>query len=134
LEGIPDLLVVVIDANCRGHQEMKREIEQKIDQRIFPHHVIGTPDPHIERWYLDDQEALKSQFDKSISPPKYKCDQGRYKNILNKLISDAGFPNIQGGAEFGPDLAHSISLQTTDESLKSFIDDLQAAMRLIQMK
>lgn len=46
----PDLVVVVIDANCCGLVEARNAVKQEVDEAAAGHTVIACPDPHVERW------------------------------------------------------------------------------------
>ncbi|RMH95473.1 MAG: hypothetical protein D6681_13100, partial [Calditrichaeota bacterium] len=76
----PDVLIVVIDGNCRGHRQVQQDIMQEVwkKQVGVPAEkvVCAVPDPHIERWYLEDQRALTSILPGAhIDKPKYKCER-----------------------------------------------------------
>ena len=134
--GMPDLLLVVIDANCLGHQEAKRKIQESIKVNLFPHIVIGCPDPHVERWYLTDLEALEHIFKITPQLPPYKCDRKYYKHELTMLIKGAGFLATQGGSEFGPEIVEAMNLQkclssNAEPSLGSFIKDIRNEIKRI---
>jgi len=127
----PDLLAVIIDGNCQGHQAAKRTIMDKVRVSLFPHLVIGCPDPHIERWCLADPAALKRIFGHSIDLPAYKCERGYYKNLLRQIIRTAGWPDIQEGREYAADIIKALDLSRpikTDPSLADFISDLNAEL------
>ena len=47
-EEVPDLLVVGLDANCKGHMELRREIDE-VTQEFKGIAVAAVPEPHIER-------------------------------------------------------------------------------------
>jgi len=59
---LPDLLVVVKDGNCEGLQQVRRRIQELVRKCApqIPQLVSAVPDPHIERWYLEDQKALNA--------------------------------------------------------------------------
>ena len=86
--GTPDLLVVLIDANCHDFQDTKRGAVKVIDASLFPFFVIGCPNPHIEKWLLLDQHALSVVFGTSLDIPLQKCDRDYYKNELKRIIHD----------------------------------------------
>src|SRR3954467_13274270 len=50
-EVLPDLLVIAIDANCKGHGERQAEINSALQGMTVPT-LSAIPDPHIERWLL----------------------------------------------------------------------------------
>lgn len=76
--GLPDLVVVATDANCKGLAERTRAVNvvtEKVGVRI----VCAVPDPHIERWLLLDSAAFKSVFGRGCNAPDQKCERTRYK-------------------------------------------------------
>ena len=72
-----DLLIVAVDGNCRGHEERVRQLGRYIRQGhpLRDKIVYAVPDPHIERWYMMDQRAIKNGvgIDRSPNIPAYKC-------------------------------------------------------------
>ena len=59
-QPLPDLVIVVVDANCIGYVERKRLFENELI-----HHpqyqglvIFAIPDPHIERWMLDRKSVV----------------------------------------------------------------------------
>ena len=50
----PDLLVVIVDANCARWHEVRSQIEASVSEKVFPSVVIGCPEPHVERWCIAD--------------------------------------------------------------------------------
>jgi len=89
----PDVLIVVADGDCKGATEVRRQLEEeanRIGSRAF-HLVCAVPDPHIERWYLEDAEALPRVVPGARPRPlRYKCERDRYKNALRNAIRAAG--------------------------------------------
>jgi len=89
-KGLPDLLIVAIDGNCKGYTVRKQEIEHAL--KGYPGQVIyAIPDPHVERWYLLDSAAFKSALGKGCSAPAQKCDRDRYKRLLLEVFVMLGF-------------------------------------------
>jgi hypothetical protein len=132
--GTPDLLVVFIDANCHDFQDIKREAAGVIDGSIFPFYVIGCPDPHIEKWLLLDQNALKDVFGVSPNIPLHKCERDFYKNELKNIIRNAGWPITQGGIEYSKDIIEKIDFiraKRNDASFGNFINDLRLILKNI---
>jgi len=133
--GIPDLLVVLIDANCHDFQETKRNTASIIDKSIFPFFIIGCPNPHIEKWLLIDQHALNVLFGTSLSIPLGKCDKDFYKNELKKIIKDGGWPITQGGIEYSQDIIEEmdfIKAIKNDPSFGNFVSDLKSTLKHIK--
>lgn len=96
------------------------------------HLVFAIPNPHIERWYLEDQGAwvqvLPGARAKKI---KYKCERDRYKNELKKAIRAAGVEPLLGGAEYGEEIAKALNSQQLDRSFQDFWRDLRREFGLL---
>lgn len=122
----PDLLIVAIDANCKGYLERKQEIDQKTE--VFKDlTVCAIPDPHIERWLLIDSAAFKAVLGKGCAAPDYKCERDRYKKLLIQAIRDAGLSPLLGGMEHAEDIVNAMDLERmeqADDSLGKFIKAL----------
>jgi len=129
---LPDVLVVVIDGNCKGASQVRQDIEREVHKQNVgvPHLVCAVPNPHIERWYLDDQQALKSVLP-GARPQKlsYKCERDWYKQALRQAIRDAGVEPLLGGAEYGEDIARILQPSRLDRSFQTFWKELSAAFR-----
>ena len=129
-----DLLIVAIDGNCHGFQERRNEILAVAKQTSYPGPTVcAVPDPHIERWYLADTDALCQVLDIThvASAPSYKCERARYKKALRDTIRQAGVIAPLGGAEYGADVAQSIDLYVvgkTDAGFKHFLDALREGL------
>src|SRR5215813_8707219 len=54
----PDLLVVLIDANCKGATAARSAIQRVVSRDVAGEILIACPDPHIERWFFADPEAF----------------------------------------------------------------------------
>src|SRR5258708_630908 len=52
--SMPDLIIVGRDANCQGYQQCRKSLEAALSTHVLPARVFALPDPHIERWLLDD--------------------------------------------------------------------------------
>jgi hypothetical protein len=127
----PDVLVVVVDGDCRGAAQVRRQLEEeavRIEPRLF-RLVCAVPDPHIERWYLEDAEALPRVVPGARPRPlRYKCERDRYKNALRNAIRAAGVEPILGGAEYGEAIAEVLRPERMDRSFQRFWEDLRAAL------
>ncbi len=125
--GFPDLLVVATDANCKGYQERRKEIDGVIAdlQNIS---IYAIPDPHIERWLLLDSAAFKSVMGKGCDAPDHKCERGRYKKILMDAILRAGVHPAMGGIEFAEDIVNAMDferMEQVDASLGQFLKSIR---------
>jgi len=126
--GLPDLVIVATDANCKGMKERLNEIitatkEQPIDI------VCAIPDPHIERWLLLDSAAFKTVFGRGCMAPDYKCERARYKKLLIEAILETGITPSLGGIEFAEDIVRAMDFHRVgriDPSLGRLLEELQA--------
>lgn len=132
--GLPDLLVLVVDANCKGWHEMRGRLEEVIDPAIVPLGVVGCPDPHIERWYIADPAAFERVVGTSPARDREKCERDFYKRLVEEAVHEAGLPLLTGTADLAPDLVASMDLfraGRAQPSLRHFTDSLRSALRLL---
>ncbi|MBI5141727.1 MAG: DUF4276 family protein [Nitrospirae bacterium] len=125
---VPDLLVVAIDANCRGYTERKREVDEVNDQ-FQGITICAIPDPHIERWLLLDSSAFKAVLGKGCAAPNQKCSKDRYKQLLIESIRNAGVSPLLGGIEHAEDIVNALDLtkmEQADASLGRFLKELKS--------
>ncbi|MEZ5354782.1 MAG: hypothetical protein R2762_19285 [Bryobacteraceae bacterium] len=126
----PDAIVVLADANCKGHAERKRLMTDALQHypALAPLTVLGIPDPHIERWMLVDSDAFRSVFGRGCTLPGIECAKDRYKSLLRQEIRQSGIEPNLGGQEFAEDLVAVMNLQRADiePSLRLFLRDLRA--------
>lgn len=54
---MPDLLVVLVDADDLGWSARRSEVEAMIDPENIPRSVVRCPDPHVEAWYWPTRRA-----------------------------------------------------------------------------
>lgn len=132
--GAPDLLVVLLDSDCEGHQRVRTTVLQLIDPGLFAHVAVGCPDPHVERWYMADPDSAARTLGLSGMGIGYECEPGYYKGLLSQWLADAGYPVTQGGSEYAPDLVEAMNLARAgrdDPSLATLIRDVRGAFRLM---
>lgn len=128
------LLVVATDGDCQSYSEMRKRIQTIVEQSGYSGSVVcAVPNPHIERWYLEDATALKQVLESTVTPqpPPYKCERGHYKQALRQAIVDAGMPAPLGGAEYGEEIAYRLDFYAVgkkDAAFKHFIDSLKEAL------
>ena len=132
--GVPDAIVAAIDANCKGYNDKRREIDDKIpdgfSSTIPLIHAI--PDPHVERWLLIDSHAFKQVFGKGCSAPDQKCEKARYKNLLGDAVKQAGGTPLLGGIEHAEEIIGNmdiLQIKKLDDSLKKFIEELEDVLK-----
>lgn len=125
-EGLPDLLLVATDLNCKGYLERRKEIDDK-NYRFRDFTVCAIPDPHIERWLLLDSFAFKSVLGKGCNAPDQKCSRDRYKKLLLEAMRNAGIVPPLGGIEYARDIVNAMDFKRvakTDCSFKKLLNDL----------
>lgn len=131
---VADLLIVGSDGNCNGFRKRKQQLQDAAEDVPYPLVIIAVPDPHIERWYLLDQQALSNAAGVQVQtvPPTAKCDKNHYKNLLKEIFYKQNlFPPL-GGAEYGPLVATKMDLYaagTKDHALRDFVDQVGSWLR-----
>lgn len=133
-QGTPELVVLLIDANCKGWHEVRRELEQSVDTSIVPRSVLGCPDPHIERWFLADPVGFAAVVGAPPQPDRGKCERALYKRLVEEAARQASLPLITGIADLAPDLVDAMDLYRAGQaqpSLRHFVDELKGALRLL---
>lgn len=128
----PELLVVAIDANCKGYQKCKKEI----DEALGIYHNISLcaiPDPHIERWLLLDSAAFKKAVrGKGCSAPDQKCQRDRYKKLLMEAMIQSGVHPPLGGMEYAEDIVMAMDferMEKNDPSLGYFLKSMRSKFK-----
>jgi len=125
---LPDLLVAVIDANCKRFAAVKSAIENDILPGFADRTIVACPDPHVEVWYLCDKSAFQKAVGVTPTMKKGKCQRHYYKGVLAQAVTAAGHPPMLGGIEFAREIVECMDLYPagkTEQSLKHFLDDLQ---------
>lgn len=130
-----DLLVISIDGNCQGYQRKIADIHDTIQRAHYPKpFVCAVPDPHIERWYLCDHQALRQALSSSIKPtpsPKNKCGRDWYKTEYHRLFQEAEIPIIVNDYEYAEAIVEKLDLYKAgkkEPSLGQFLHDLRSAL------
>ena len=81
---------------------------------------------------MTDPEVFAAVVGKPPRIRKGKCERDYYKRALARAVREAGFPAPLSGIEFAQDLAEGMDLYAagkSDNSLKSFLDDLRRSVR-----
>ncbi|HOT90369.1 MAG TPA: hypothetical protein PLJ78_00365 [Anaerolineae bacterium] len=129
-----DVLVIAIDGNCQGYLGKRNELQDIVERSGYNGAVVyAIPDPHIERWYLEDAAALAQAIGANIKPdtPRYKCERGRYKNALREALKQAGVLPPLGGIEYAADIAQALDFYTigkADAGFKHFEEELRGCL------
>jgi hypothetical protein len=130
-----DILIIASDGNCSGYTEKKHQLLKYAENSQFSQInilVFAIPDPHIERWYLNDPEGFNQAIGSGALPvlPPYKCEKGRYKKVMRDAVVSSDVKSQFGGYEYGEKIVDAMDLCRAiknDASLKHFIDDLKDA-------
>ena len=129
-----DVLIVGSDGNCNGFTKRRTQLNDVAKDVPYPTVISAIPDPHIERWYLLDSQALAAAAGVPVQAvsPAAKCDKGHYKKLLKGAFAQHNlFPPL-GGAEYGPDIAATMDLYeagVADHALRDFIDQVRNWLR-----
>lgn len=129
--GPGGLVVAVVDANCQGYREARRQVEEAagiLQDRL----VCAIPDPHVERWLLLDSEAFARILGRGCRAPDQKCDKDRYFGLLIREIHAAGVVPVQAGLEYAEAILTAMNLtraEGQDPSLRNFLRDLKSQLK-----
>ncbi|MEX1369028.1 MAG: hypothetical protein AB1Z98_38230 [Nannocystaceae bacterium] len=133
LGGVPDLLVVVVDANGKGHAARRSELQALVIEGLFPHVVYACPEPHVEAWLMLDAEAFCAVT--GSAPVAHRPRKGEdYKGLFHASVAESGIPVLTGPMELAPDLVAEMDLERAsraDRSLSMFLDELRGSLKLI---
>jgi hypothetical protein len=130
-----DLLIIAVDGNCQGYQRKIAEMNDII-QRVgyLKPFICAVPDPHIERWYLCDHQALRQALSSAIKPkpsPKNKCGRDWYKTEYHRLLEEAEIPIIINDYEYAGAIVEHMDFYKAgrnEPSLRQFLADLGSAL------
>lgn len=131
LTAVPDVVVVALDANCKGVDDRRARIQERAGS-LRDKLVCAVPDPHVERWFLVDGAAFKEVLGRGCEAPDQKCEKDRYKRLLVEAIRAAAVEPLLGGVEYAEDLAAQMDLRRaarTDAALGAFLSAMQARLR-----
>lgn len=129
---MPDLLCVAIDANCQRFARARKDIEANLETSFQARTVVACPDPHIERWYLADPDAVERAIGLKPKLGRKKCKRDFYKAALARAVRDAGHPATLGGIEFAREIVEAMDFfraGRVDRSLKHFLDEIISRFR-----
>ncbi|MBS1827139.1 MAG: hypothetical protein JST93_17610 [Acidobacteria bacterium] len=131
-EPVPDSIIVVADANCKGYNTRKALLAKAVEHYpAFQQSLsYAIPDPHVERWMLTDTKAFSTVFGRGCTLPAIKCKKDEYKRLLRNEIRASGIDAPLGGEEFAGDIVTAMSLnQIQEPTLKLFVKQLRALFR-----
>lgn len=134
-----DLLIIASDGNCKGYTAKKDQLFSYANKLRFPRSdilVFAIPDPHIERWYMDDPHGFHIAIGSGQIPrlPGYKCERRLYKRVMGEAIATSEIRPQFGGYEYGEKIVKAMDLYKAakaDNSLKHFVDDLRYVLRRV---
>lgn len=128
--SVPDAIIVVVDANCKGYNERKRAMHGIVASypAFEPLISYAIPDPHIERWMLADPQAFRTVFGRGCTVPAVKCAKDEYKRLLREEIRQSGIEAPLGGEEYAEDIVQAMDLahvEGNEPSLGLFLRDIK---------
>ncbi|NOQ45892.1 MAG: DUF4276 family protein [Desulfobulbaceae bacterium] len=129
--GLPDLVIVATDANCKGLNVRTKEVTE-VTNKAGIRILCAVPVPHIERWLLLDSAAFKDVFGRGCGTPDQKCYRARYNKQLIACIVAAGIHPSFGGIEYTDEIIQAMDLAgvaQADESFNKFFSDLRAVFQ-----
>jgi hypothetical protein len=129
--GLPDLLVVAIDGNCKGYVRARQEVREILGDYSGAT-IYAIPDPHVERWLLLDSAAFKEVLGVGCAAPDQKCERGRYKRLLAQAVRQSGITPLLGGIEYTDELVAAMDLprlKRLDDSLGKLLDALDSQFK-----
>lgn len=129
-QPLPDAVIAVVDANCKGYTERRGMMEDAAARYPQFQQLVSyaIPDPHIERWMLVDSAAFRTVFDRGCTLPAIKCAKDEYKKLLRAEISASGIEATLGGEEFAEDVVMAMDLaqaEIREPSLGHFLKSLK---------
>lgn len=131
---IPDVIVIAIDANCKGAMQAQKNIAKNIEIEFTDRTVIACPDPHIEKWYMADPNSFYEIIGRQPRIMKSKCERGFYKNLLEETIRSADHLITLGGIEFAEDLVNAMDFYRAgknEQSLNAFLNELGGQLKRV---
>jgi hypothetical protein len=127
-----DALLVVIDANSSGWRQMDRDIRAAIDPSLYPHVLVGCPDPHVEVWCAADPVAFQSLFSVAVPPAPARGGRLVYKQWLRTALEQGGAYVLGDPMDICLDLLPAMDLNRAcrnDAALNHLVSDLRALLR-----
>lgn len=131
--GLPDLLLVLLDANSDGPAARRRQAMEVVDTALFPRVVIGTPDPYIERWYFADEVVFRRVA--GGDPPSVEelaRNRRAWKSALRRSIEASGQFLLNDVADLAPEIVEAMDLYAAAKAaptLGQLVHDLRMALR-----
>ena len=85
-------MVVMHDLDARNEEDLRRELEGRVEEVGFRGHVILIPVPEIEAWLLADALALRSVFGMRRTPrvPAQPENVSHPKERLRDIVRATG--------------------------------------------
>jgi len=99
--------------------------------------VFAIPDPHIEKWFLNNPKGFNRALGSGVLPvlPPYKCEKGIYKKVMKDAMLSSEIDSQFGGYEYGEQIVEEMDLYEagkTDSSLKHFLEDIGNALKRLK--
>lgn len=135
--GLPDMIVLMADANCKGYTTRHQELAEvaarypEMANRV----VYGIPDPHIERWMLIDAQAFRTVIGRGCTLPAIKCAKDYYKELLIEEIAKADIESSLGGQEYAEDVVNVLDFgrASSEATFRHFLQALRGQFQQWKM-
>lgn len=130
--GRPEMLVIMVDADCRPFREVRRDLLSAIDGGVFVESAVAVPSSHVESWYIADEAANEEVIGVARGHIANPCAPDVFKNRLAQMVKEGLHPATLGGVEFAQELVAAMDLDTAsraDASLSAAVEDIRAALR-----
>lgn len=128
---VPDLLVIVIDADDLTWRARSTLVETVIDATVIPRVAVGCPEPCVEAWYLADHVSFARVA--GVAPRRAGAgSRDALKKRLADSVEEAGVVSLVGGTDLAPELVADMDLfraGKAEPSLKAFADRLRSALQ-----
>jgi hypothetical protein len=131
---VEDMLVVALDSDTLTWHQQDSEIRSITNDLYSDARVIcAAPDPHIEKWYLLDQAALRRVVG---APPGMtqvprKTNKETYKALVRTIFREGGHGGILLGT-YGESYATEMDLEVArkaDDSFNHFVRNTLQVLR-----
>jgi len=125
--AFPDGVIVGVDANSSGVHKTKKSIYECVPEELWGKVITAIPNPHIERWLLEDPNAFRQVFGKGCDFPRGRSSRDLFKrHLVDQIIAAKGIRPPLGGLEYIDDIVNVMDIdgfRSKGDSLGRFLSD-----------